>query len=409
MGTGRIQHGRDSVVYVGMNDSSTARELDALRQGNPGITPVLPDGPDNVRSRRDDSYFVTPKGVKGHHADLATKKGREAFVKFLDVPPATAKKIAAVLAKAPEGLRDELAQLAVGWAAAERGERGASRLVLSGHSDGDKIWGERGEDSEALTPKLLGELARAMPKAAAQVEDLAISACSCGGRATIEEWKKDFPNLKTLLAYRTSSPTVEQGSTNELQKWERFTRGAATELDAKQFNPNAATWSVKHGYLTPKSIDLQKVQQTIDTLKPLYLAVRDGTQPLDADTKAKLNTYRTALRELGGADSDQVSRDVREQALTDAKSVLLAVHYDDVKDDFQRTYRAELKAAYQELGLQPKDFGKLSRREAYDECARVITEISKRGYPPSLEAALTALRGMKSFDPEVLNTAWATR
>ena len=408
MGTGRITHGRDSVLYVGMNDSSAAQELAAIRQGNPGITPVRTDGPDNVRSKRDDSYFITPLGVKGRHVDLGTAKGRADFVKFLDVPPATAKRIEAVLAKAPKGLRDELAQMAVGWAAAERGDRGPSRLVLSGHSDGDNVWGERGGEDEALTPKLLMELAKAMPRAAAQVEDLAISACSCGGKETVEQWRAAFPNLKTMLAYRTSSPTAEQGSGFELARWEKLTRGGATELAPQGFNPNAATWSVKNGYLTPNTIDVEAARATIQQLEPVYLAVKNGERPVDASTKQQLDRYRTALRELAGADNDTVRPDERADATNRARSVLLALHYDEWKGKFQAKYGGALKDAYRELGLKPpaENFAKMSRKEAMGEIDRVVKAISQAGYPKSLEPAFDALRALRGLDASVLRTSW---
>ncbi len=394
-------------MYVGLNDSSAAGELAAIRKGKPGIQAVTDAGPSNARARTDDSYFVTKLGVKGHWANLATKKGRADFVQSLDVPPATAKKIEAVLARAPKGMRDELAQMAVGWAAAERGGVSPSRLVLSGHSDGDKIWGEK-SDEDFLTPKLLGDLAKAMPKAAAQVEDLALSACSCGGRETIEQWKDAFPNLKTMLAYRTSSPDITQGSSTELARWEKLTRGPVTTLDPKYFNPTAATWTVKNGYMTKNSIDVAKVRETLDKLRPGYLEIKNGDRPLDAAAKELLQEYRTALRELGSADNSEVTRDQRISAVDEAQSVLLLQHYDEWKPVYAKTYAPELKAAYKQLNLAPpsKGFDKMSRAEALAEVDRMVKAIHKAGDPKSLDRALEVLRGLRSLDPVVAHTNW---
>jgi len=400
--SGRISYKRDSVVYVGLNDSSTEAELNAIRKGKPGITPVTSDGEKNVRSKRDDSYFVTVPGVKGHHVNLATKQGRAEFLKSQDLPPETVKKLDQLLADAPKGFRDELAGLIVAWAPAERGGQGATRLVLSGHSEGDGIWGETGGEKEKLTVELLGDLAKAMPKAAAAVEDLAISACSCGGRDQVEQWRSAFPNLKTLLAYRTSSPDVTQGSAFELEKWEKMTRGAARELSPQGFNPNAATWSVKNGYLTPNSIDVAKVRKTIEELEPLWDKVKTGEQPMDADTKAKMNRYRTALRELSGADNAEVSGSERAQAFTKAKSVLFAVHYDEWKGKFQKKYGAMLKEAYEQLGLPrpAKGFDKMTRAEAVSEVDRVIKAMHKADYPAELADQTEVLRALRRFDTE---------
>lgn len=400
--TGRISYQRDSVVYVGLNDSSTEAELNAIRKGKPGITPVTSDGDKNVRSKRDDSYFVTVPGKKGHPVDLATRKGREEFLKSQDLPAGTVKKLEKLLADAPTGFRDELAGLIVAWAPAERGGQGATRLVLSGHSGGDGLYGETGEDKEKLTVELLGELARAMPKAAGQVEDLAISACSCGGRDQVEQWRSAFPNLKTMLAYVTSSPDVTQGSSVELEKWEKLTRGDARELAPAGFNPNAATWSVKNGYLTPNSIDVAKVRKTIAELQPLWDRVKTGELPMDADTKTKMNRYRTALRQLSGADNAEVSGEERAKSFTQARSVLFAVHYDEWKGKFQKKYGAMLGKAYDQLGLErpAKGFDKMTRAEAVTEVDRVIKAMNKAGYPGELADQTEVLRALRRFDTE---------
>jgi hypothetical protein len=416
MSLGRLSFGRDAVLYVGLDDKSAGVEADGLRKVDPALFDVRDAKPSNLRNQADDSYFISPIGIKGHSVDLTTKSGRGEFVAALGVSKERGQKIAQALAKAPDNTRDELARIAVAWAGAERdGGRVPSRLVISGHSDGSAIWGSQSESAENLTPQSLRLLAEAMPHAAAQVEDLALSACSCGGNDALTEWREAFPNLKTALAYRTASPNSDQGSVKELQTWEQFTRGSAEVLDAKRFNPNAATWSVRNGYLTPKTVDVAKAKSTAEALRPVYLEISSGKRPLDSGAKTLINNYRTALREIAGAGSSEVPLDERSSASQEAQRALRLVHFDDWKDDFAKANGPVLAAAYQKTGLQPPNpsFDKMTRQQANAECKRLSIAIRKldikENINPALAPALNLMRGLQSLDPAVIQSTWITR
>lgn len=129
-------------------------------------------------------------------------------------------------------------------------------------------------------------LARAMPRASAQIEDVMVSACSSGfdgasaigTRLPLSDWKKAFPNLKTAWGYGSPkdyhSPTGQQ-AVMHIGAWEHATRGRAQNVDgksavdshfksvedaAKKMNPdfkldkpqlddNVSVWTAAHGYV----------------------------------------------------------------------------------------------------------------------------------------------------------------
>jgi hypothetical protein len=219
--------------------------------------------------------------------DLTTKDGCKVFAASLGLPPAQSDAVANVIHGAQSG-RDELAQIAQVWAKAEQGESIPNRLVLSGHSGGNTIYDGDGVNG-GLSFASVKELADTLPAAAAQIEDVMISACSSGydganaqGRAELSDWSRHFPNLKTAWGYASPdehhSPSGPQAAMH-IGAWEVATRGRTTELhgkqavdsyfkaqdpayfestkrqhhlDAPQFDGNVSTWTSTHGYVEGK-------------------------------------------------------------------------------------------------------------------------------------------------------------
>jgi hypothetical protein len=171
------------------------------------------------------------------------------------------------------------------WSEAEKGGSVPSRLVLSGHCYGDSIWDGGDENLGALPFDNLRALAAAMPRAAAHIEDVMISACSSGfagaeatgQRQSLTLWKTVFPNLKTAWGYGSPkdyhSPTSQQAIMH-VAAWEHATRGRVETLDARraldayfdevrranpnvkidapQFEGNVSVWTSSRGYVGGK-------------------------------------------------------------------------------------------------------------------------------------------------------------
>ena len=173
--------------------------------------------------------------TSGRKLDLSRTADVDAWSKTLGLPADEAKAIAGVIQGAELSGRDELAQLATVWAKGELGGSVPSRLVLSGHL-ADRIMDADG--SNGVLAKDLQTLAKAMPRAAAQVEDIMVSACYGGAHAQLDAWRAAFPNARSVWAYGDGGHTVRDKSptgavsVEHIVEWERETRGRSTP-DAK--------------------------------------------------------------------------------------------------------------------------------------------------------------------------------
>jgi hypothetical protein len=268
----------DRVMYVGMN--SAQHQCD--REARAVHAAVVIEHGERDKAVGADHARVGDGGV----VDLATDRGAVEFAQSLGLPDAQANIVANVIRHSWHGCRDELAAIARVWAQAERGGSVPSRLVLSGHCYGNSIWDGGDENLGALVFANLRALASAMPRAAAHIEDVMISACSSGfvgadatdQRDSFALWKTAFPNLKTAWAYGSAkadyhSPTSQQAIMH-IQAWEHATRGRAQSLDAtralyeyfdevRRENPgvkvgapelagNVSVWTTSQGYVGGK-------------------------------------------------------------------------------------------------------------------------------------------------------------
>lgn len=264
----------NGVLYVGMNatHSQCDREAALLARTGPGARRSIGHserdvelGPDRVR--------LPSEGREGDSAvvDLATPEGAHAFVDTLGISEETATALVSILVEALPGSRDELGALASVFARGERGEDVPSRLVLSGHCTGESVYDGSGVLGALRFADVLS-LARAMPRAAAQIEDVMLSACNSGhenlpaGMApagvAIGAWRESFPNLKTVWAYagaedaKSRSPTGD-AALKHIEAWELATRGRQEQLNPRRaihriddgrgvgYEGNVSIWSVR--------------------------------------------------------------------------------------------------------------------------------------------------------------------
>ncbi|MFN7133537.1 MAG: LysM peptidoglycan-binding domain-containing protein, partial [Myxococcales bacterium] len=236
----------DDVLLVGMGDHAKYEATELKKRAN--VTFV------------GDSFEDDKVKVGNTTYDLRTDQGIRSFVQTLALPAEQAKKVEDAIRLGGSDARDELAQLAQVWAKAEKGGTVPSRLMLSGHSVGNGVWGD---NNGTLSLNALGKLAEAMPEAARQVEDLHISGCYSGGEHAMERYRAIFPKVKTIWAYTGSAPGSYSGAVPHHNRWEAATRGSRGDLDRALANgtrkgENVAVWSIDKGYIdgnTPASID----------------------------------------------------------------------------------------------------------------------------------------------------------
>lgn len=378
---------KNDVLMIGMNKFAS-EEAAALRKNGVKV--------DLIKDAKVDDTITTGSGKTAVTHDLKTDAGRQAFVKTLGLPADQSAKIEDVLKRAGSDTRDEFAQLAQAWAVGEKGGEIPKRMVLSGHSGGSAIYGdEDGFTNGAFNRDLLTDLAKSMPKAAGQVEDIALSACYCGGEDTIMKWKAGFPNAKTMLAYADKSPSGAgaSGSRAHLKAWDTATRGDVDALPPGTFkglekDKNVATWSVKNGYLTPGAKEKPEVvQKRIDDFKPTYDAHFSGDKVATSETE-----LRAHYNDLQDLSSRPTTTDAERAKLQERiETTFRLMKYSKVKVNFEKAHGPEVKKAFEELKLAPPDFSRLSRKDALAKIAELETATKGKTVSPQVQAALDKL------------------
>lgn len=395
----------DGVVFIGLNPSAEA-ESAALKKATGGKLTEIKDS-DGV--------------VDGH--DLKTDAGIEAFAKSLGLSEQASGELATLLKSLGLQMRDEMGQLAKLWAKGEQGGSIPSRLVLSGHSSGRSLFGENNRGTLGFED--LATLARIMPKAAAQIEDIHISGCNTGFRVNAEVFKQNFPGLKTFWAYTHTAPSAGTGSTAHLRRWEQLTRGRTDKLDREAFandlglrGGNIAVWSAKGGYQSDEAKGKQELSdEELVQVTERYL---NGEMENDANGGAFLQEVYNQLQSKAGNAATPEDRKRYEQMID---RTLKLRYYEHVAQNFSQTFGPEVKAAYAELGLEAPDFSRLSRRQAVEAIERFEQAYGEKFRPkfphandasepavaapsPTVERGRALLAAMRDLSPVLMDHEW---
>lgn len=380
---------RDGILFLGFNPAS-ANELKTLR----GVSSQLIE----LRS----------ENGKSGSFDLDQAAGRAGFVSSLGLDAGRSARLLKLLDQADPFGRDELAELAKIWNGAEKGGDVPGRMVLSGHCDGLKIWGESGRGS--LTLGEIGRLADVFPAAAAQIEDLHLSGCNTGYRSNASFWREHFPNLKTFWGYTHTAPSSVYASPAHLKTWEAATRGATAGLNRAQLQQslknaarsgNLAIWSQQGDYqssLPPKAISGDDLRQLVERFR---LGEETSSDSQNGPLKQAYDQLQSLRGEAGDSSYDELI----------GKALRLRF-YGNLALNFQQAYGEILNQAFAELQLAPADFGKLERRDALQVVKQFRDAFStQRGSLDDaqierLEKVKTLLYHFENMNPDFFAAEW---
>jgi hypothetical protein len=346
----------DGVLYVGMNPDSEAKE-GAFLAGRAHTSRVSHDATLT-------SSLETPSGV-------------DQAVSALGVPPEVARGVRDVLLATPAAERGELMQIARVWSEAYRAGVVPSRLVLSGHSVGDAVYGES-KGYQALDFGRLRSLAQVMPKAAAQIEDIQFAGCFTYRQFSTDAkrapWLEAFPHVQTFWGYASKSPPAPL---SHLAQWERGTRGGAQEvtIEARSLPFGVATWDVRHGYRghVESKGELLARKRAEDTR---FDALLQGRVALSGHYDPRADgPYQTCRKIEGRAD---VTPQEREAARARGDQYLRLRFYDQTRAAFARSQQAVLATGFAILGRGVPAFGEMDRREACLRAQSSLREIAVR-------------------------------
>jgi hypothetical protein len=392
----------DDIVFVGMN-TGAAHEVNELRKLGARVT-FIKDAP------KDDQIRVGKITY-----DLSKPDGAKAFAATLGLPADQTEKIADAISNAEPDSRDELAQLAQVWAKAEKGGQIPSRLMLSGHSGGNSVWGD---GNGRLTFESIEKLAAAMPRAASSIEDLHLAACSTGQQTQMDHYRAMFPNVKTIWAYTNSdtgsAPGAFEGATTHERLWEKATRGDKDTLDrtiaisANKGN-NVAVWTASGGYdngLTTQA-SLADARAAVDSGRDAFTRAWSGEVRIKDPQHGPLRDYYNNLQPLVHHRDLPVSE--RGPLEAEREQTLRLLYYSaKIAPKFAQVHRNEIKTGYESLGLKVPNFAKMSRKDALENIARFEQALAGATPPPQAAQDLLPLltEGLRDLDSLRIPENW---
>lgn len=248
-----------------------------------------------------------------------------------------------------------------------------------------------------------------MPRAAAQIEDIHISACSTGGQAALEEnraaWLEAFPGLKTLWAYDGSAP--HEGKSH-LADWARATKGPADrlELTEKRSREHVGVWDRVGGYRDGSAplATMRDKQHAADGRFDSWMS--GARRPTGSDDPALVADYRT-YRSL--SQRSDLPATEREGFRVKAEQLLRLRYFEGaVRREIDRHYGADIAKGLRALGLSAPRFAALSYREALAQIDAFERAHAARGgaYSADMAKAREILADIRSLDWARIEAGW---
>jgi Domain of unknown function (DUF4157) len=382
---------RGNILYVGMNNF--APEVAALRNLYKGtgvaVTPVT------LTQEEKTTQTVATGGTR---FNLTTDAGVDDFAKALSLDPSKTKIVAELLKNAAAFDRDDMAHVIAVYAMTEAdGKDRMSRVVLSGHSRGEKIFAKGDKGSVYFT--FLVALAGVFPKAAGQTKHLMGAACFAGDEDTIVDlYQPAFPNLVTFAGWTFFSPTGAEG-VSKIRDWAKV-----TDVDPKTL-PKPATGEVTWESGTYQGSNRQQsAADTMASLRLLESVVFDDyfngdkvSKPYSGDLVdyyMKANSAANRTRTITGADHDY--------AKLHADQAFRLRFWTAQVLNFWQTYRTEIQKGY---GSTPApNYATMTRKAAL----KAIADFPKvaKGSATEQAAAQKLLDALKNLDPAIMKESW---
>ena len=301
------------VLHLGMRDDSAEREVAALRRE----VPVVAIG-DALRGNGLDSLGVR---IGDAEYSLGGRTSIEQFVSKLGLSPTISRQVADLIEATPARGRREFAELALTLAAGEHGERIPARLVLSGHGNGEEIFGD---DEDSVLDTNLAALARALPRGAAQIEHLHVAACQHGWEPRIDAFREAFPRLESAWGYTGFSPSGAPAIAQQ-RVWERATRdGDATDLDRADARgtrraSEIAIWTRERGFEGLHGRELSIVDRELRALEPTLARFMLGQREPRGSTDPELvRAYGLVQEAINNPTSTSRARTTRQVCASSA-------------------------------------------------------------------------------------------
>jgi len=380
-----------NILYVGMNnaDPEIARLAGRYRSGSPvSVTVVRATAEEKAAAIGGSATF-----------DLTTKAGRDALAAALTPDAAKQPKLAAIFKRADKEDRDDLAHVAKVYSDTESdGKDRMTRVVLSGHSGGQEVFGISGE----IRFDALVDLADVFPRAANQVKHLMVAGCHTGDEGTILDfYVKAYPSLLTVWAWWDVCPTGT-GAANAIEKWAGLTEHGETALPRQ--GGGIATWSGGRYQGSPSgAASVAAVLASIQADDARFGEYFDGTRADPSPHGGWLEAYYD--RVLAAAARPDVTGVDHVGMNTRRQQALRLRFWPDLAKNFWAKHGPVITKGYG-TGAVP-NYPNLSRKDAL----KAISDFAaiSTAADPDKAAAAALLDGLKNLDPVLIPPSMMVR
>lgn len=383
-----------NILYIGMNNYKP--ELARLKQ-------VYKDKPVIITSVTVSREEKATK-VNGGVFDLTTPDGAKSFANSMSTDPAKVSAIEKLIKGCSlDSEKDDLAHVIGVYVTCQNdGKDRMTRVVLSGHSTGSKIYNDdeirKVSDGEIRFEDLV-TLAGLFPKAAGQTKHLFVMACFAGTEDNIKNFfLKAFPNLMTASAWVGMSPTGFPAA-EALEKWAKTTDPSPTKLDKP--GTDRSNWALGD-YHTDDPVDAVALMAELKTLEPKFNEYFEGKK-VDPDGHSgfvfdyyrKARTAEQMTSEITGADHDY--------SKIHADQSFRIRFWPSMVSRFWKKNSDTISKAY---GPKVPTYGSMSRKDALAAIAQFDTEA--KGSASDIAVAKPMLIGLKNLSPDVLSDTWVS-
>lgn len=390
-----------NILYIGMNNYKP--EVEKLNTRYTGSSVKVT----TVTVTEEESATKAAGGVW----DLSTDVGIKAFALSLGLDGKDAKSNAPVRGKRTQDIealltgqsgenRDDLAHVIAVYAATNAdGADRMSRVVLSGHSYGTKIYNENVKG--AIYFDALVTLAGIFPAAAGQTKHLLILACMAGDEDNVKNiYTKAFPNLQTFSGYAGSCPTGA-GAASRLGSWSGVTDKNPVKLDAPP--SGQSNWSAADGYQSDTAVDGPVLMAGLRADEAKFNSYFSGTKVDPDNHSGFLFEYYRRARTAQQHTSTIVGADHVYAQLHADQSYRLRFWVAMVSN-FWKKNKVAISSGYGSATVPA--YATMSRKDALAAITSFAATSTATG---SVKAeAERLLQALRDLDPNELNDNWIT-
>lgn len=382
-----------NILYIGMNNF--APEVAALRKRYRGTGVAV-----TAVTLTEEETKTRTTATGNTSFDLTTDSGIDDFAKALSLDASKTQTVAGLLRGADAFDRDDRAHVIAVYALTEAdGKDRMSRVILSGHSRGDKIYAKGDKGDIHFT--FLVELARIFSRAAAQTKHLMGAACFAGDEDTIVSlYQPAFPNLVTFSGWTSFSPTGSQGA-SKIRDWAKVTDVAKPALPAPALGE--VTWesgTYRGAHAQQNAADTMaslrfREMVTFDDYFKGDKVVPDPHHGDLVDFYIMANAAANRTRTITGADHVYAKRRADQAYRLRFWKAQVA--------NFWQTYRAQIQKGYG--SATAPNYGTMSRKDALKAIASFAT-VAKGTASDQAEARklLDALENLD--DINIMKDSW---